>query len=292
MPAAHPSDDGPVLDAHVRCARCGYDLVGRRVLGACPECGLEVVASVAASSDPGISGLAAPERGGAASAAVVAASVAPFIAFLAQGSGPAMRSVDALVGRGSSFPSQVERPSWIVSAAALAVGGALVVRGFSERTNPTLRAGLGAQRVRRLAGGLLAWAAVLAAGFAASLTPVGQYESLRIAVVAAQLLPSAWMLWALGGVLGRMGAMSRTYREGRHGKQGAELVSMVLMAAITAHVGSVAAQGYGEDIATLVWGLSAGLSVLTAIGLAYLVANAWVIAAALRSPRIDPRRLR
>jgi hypothetical protein len=31
---------------------------------------------------------------------------------------------------------------------------------------------------------------------------------------------------------------------------------------------------------------------ISAMGLAYLVANGWVIAAGLRAPRIDPRRLR
>lgn len=292
MPAAHPSDDGPVLDAHVRCVRCSYDLAGCRVLGACPECGVEVVASVAASSDPGVSGLAAPEDPRAASLAVIAAAAAPMAAVLVQGSGPAMRMVDTLAGRGSSFPSQVERPSWAASAAVLAVAGALVARGLSERSNPTLRAALGAGRVRRLAGSLWAWSAILAAGFVASLTPVGTYGSLRIAVIAAQLLPSAWMLWSLGPALGRAGAVSRTYREGRHGKQGAELVALVLMGAIAAHVGTVAAQGYGEDVATLVWGAAMALSVLAAIGLAYLLANGWVIGTALRRPRIDPRRLR
>jgi hypothetical protein len=276
MPAAHPSDDGPVLDAHVRCARCRYDLAGCRVLGACPECGLEVVASVAASSDPGVSGLAAPQQPYAASTAIVAATAAPLVALLVQGSGPAMRAVDALAGRGSSFPSQVERPSWLVSGAALAVAGVLVARGLGEARNPSLRAGLGAGRVRRLSGSLVAWAAVLLGGFVASLTPVGGYASLRIAVIAAQLLPAVWMLWALGPVLGRAGALSRAYREG----------------AITAQVGTVAAQGYGEDIATLVWGLGSALSVLAAIGLAYLLANGWVIATALRSPVIDPRRFR
>jgi len=292
MPAAHPSDDGPVLDAHVRCARCRYDLAGCRVLGACPECGLEVVASVAASSDPGVSGLAAPQQPYAASTAIVAATAAPLVALLVQGSGPAMRAVDALAGRGSSFPSQVERPSWLVSGAALAVAGVLVARGLGEARNPSLRAGLGAGRVRRLSGSLVAWAAVLLGGFVASLTPVGGFASLRIAVIAAQLLPAVWMLWALGPVLGRAGALSRAYREGRHGKQGSELVSMVLAGAITAQVGTVAAQGYGEDIATLVWGLGSALSVLAAIGLAYLLANGWVIATALRSPVIDPRRFR
>jgi hypothetical protein len=34
------------------------------------------------------------------------------------------------------------------------------------------------------------------------------------------------------------------------------------------------------------------LVLLTVLGMAYMAANGWVIAQALRRPRIDPRRLR
>ena len=132
MPATHPSDDGPVLDVHVRCVRCRYDLAGLHAYGRCPECGSPVIASVAEHADADIAGIAQPDDGHAASVAVVAVTAAPLACALLQGSGPAMRQVDALAGRGSSFPSQVERPAWLVCAAAIGVATALAARGLSR----------------------------------------------------------------------------------------------------------------------------------------------------------------
>jgi hypothetical protein len=98
---------------------------------------------------------------------------------------------------------------------------------------------------------------------------------------------------ALAPVLGRAGALSRAYREARHGKQGAELVSLTAVAAITLYVAGPAIDAaLGGDWATVGMGLAATLFFLTALGLAYLVGNGWVIATALRRPRIDPSRLR
>ena len=100
MQTAHPSDDGPVLDVHVPCARCQYDLIRTHVYGKCPECGLEVMATVAQHADPQVAFLAAPESPGPASNAIIAVTVAPLLVMLAQGSGPALRTIDALAGRG------------------------------------------------------------------------------------------------------------------------------------------------------------------------------------------------
>jgi hypothetical protein len=293
MATSHPSDDGPVIDAHVRCARCGYDLASTRLWGRCPECGLEAMATVAQHADPEVAHLAAPEDPPAASRAVLAATAAPLLALLLQGSGPAMRTVDALAGRGSSYPSQVERPSWLVTAAILAAAATVVARGLSERANPALRASIGAARVRRLAGGLWAWAVLLATAFVLSLTWLSGSDALAKAAVAAQLLPMAFTLHAVAPVLARAGAMARAYREARHGRQGAELVAAAASGAITVWVleGIIAAV-VGEEFRVVATGLAAVLFVFTALGLAYLVANGWVIAAALRAPRIDPRRLR
>ena len=292
MATSHPSDDGPVIDAHVRCARCGYDLASTRLWGHCPECGLEAMATVAQHADPAVAHLAAPQDASAASRAVLAATLAPFLALLLQGSGPAMRTVDALAGRGTSFPSQVERPSWLLTAALLGAAAVLVTRGLSERANPALRASIGPGRLRRLAGGLWAWAALLGAAFVLSLTWLSGSDALARAAVAAQILPVAFTLHALAPVLARAGALARTYREARHGRQGAELVAMTASGAITLWVlEGIIDAAVGEEARVIATGLSAVLFVLTALGLAYLVANGWVIAAGLRAPRIDPRRL-
>jgi hypothetical protein len=288
----HPSDDGPVLDAHLACARCRYDLAGTHVLRRCPECGLEVMASVVASGDPDAAGLARAESPRAASTAVLALSLGPFVAVVLQGSGPALRVVDSMVGRGASFPAQVERPSWLASGIVLLVAAALVARGLGARRNPTLRTVGGPRRVTAVAGGLALWGAVLVAGFVASLTASMQSNALPVLVLAAQLLPACLALAVAGPLAGRIGALSRAYREARHGRQSAELVTVTLAAGITLWVAAPGIAAVANpDLGDVAAAFGIFLLALTVLGLAYLVANAWVIAAALRAPWIDPRRL-
>jgi hypothetical protein len=288
-----PTDEGPTLDVRVKCARCGYDLVATRLWACCPECGLEALATVAQHGDPQVAHLAAPQDPAAASRAVIAATAAPFVALLLQGSGPAMRTVDALAGRGASFPSQVERPSWLVTAAILGAAAIVVRRGLAPAVNPTLRASIGAARVRRLVGGLWAWAVLLLATFFLSLTLFANSSALAKAAVAAQILPAAFTLHALAPVLARSGALTRAYREAHHGRQSADLVALTVSAAITLWVlDGLIVSAAGEDWATIALIVGAAMFLISAMGLAYLVANGWVIAAGLRAPRIDPRRLR
>jgi hypothetical protein len=282
-----------VLDVEVRCVRCGYDLRGCRIFRACPECGLPAISSVSAHADPGISELSHPSDPGSAAAAVAAIAAAPLVAELLQGSGPAMRQVDALAGRGSSFPSQVERPAWLVASVALAVAAAVAARGLSEARNPELAASLGRARTVRLLGALWAWSAVLAAAFIASLTPLGDAQSFPLVALAAQVLPSALALTWLSPLLARVGALSRNYREARHGQQSADLVTLTLVACLGLWVMLPAIRGaLGDDWALVAWALAAFLAVITVLGLAYLAANGWVIARSLKRPRIDPNRLR
>lgn len=288
----HPSDDGPVLDAHLPCARCRYDLAGTHVLRRCPECGLEVMASIVASGDPEASGLARPESPRAASTAVLGMSLGPFLAVVLQGSGPALRVLDSMVGRGASFPAQVERPSWLVSGLVLMAAAFLVARGLGARRNPTLRTVGGARRVAAVVGGLALWGAVLVAGFAASLAAPMQSNALPVLVLAAQLLPACLALAVAGPLAGRIGALSRAYREARHGRQSAELVTVTLAAGITLWVAAPGIAAVANpDLGDIAAAFGIFLLALTVLGLAYLVANAWVIAAALRAPWIDPRRL-
>ena len=293
MQAAHPSDDGPVLDVHAKCTRCGYDLLGQRVLGPCPECGLAVVTTLAQSADAEVAYLAMPDRPVDAANALVAATVAPLVALLLQASGPALRVVVALAGRGSSFPSQVERPSWLVAGLATGAASILVARGLGEQRNPTVRAALGAGRVRLLTGSLGAWSVALLAGFGLSLGPMRAARSWTDVVLAAQLLPAAIALVTLSPVIARLGALSRPYREARHGRQSADLVSVTLVAGVTLLVALPALRGIAGEEAALVGSIVAAfLWIITLLGLAYLVANGWVVAQALRRPRIDPRRFR
>ena len=112
-------------------------------------------------------------------------------------------------------------------------------------------------------------------------------------VLAAQLLPAAIALVTLSPVIARLGGLSRAYREARHGRQSADLVSVTLVAGVTLLVALPALRGIAGEEAALVGSIVAAfLWIITLLGLAYLVANGWVVAQALRRPRIHPRRFR
>lgn len=284
-------NEGPPLSVHVKCVRCHYDLSGTRPLGRCPECGLEIVMTLAQNADPAISGLARPERPVKASVGVLALVAGPFVALLIQGVSPALHALDSMTGRGAAFPSQVERPAWAGAGVVLCVAAAVSTHAFSRKVNPTLRATSSRFLLRTLVA-MWVWSAVLMFGFAFSFAESTQRNSYPYVVLAMQLLPATLCLAWVGAVLSRIGVHSRAYREARQGRQSSELVTVTLAAAITLHMVQPALQPLGYDELTDIAGiLSHVLAALSVLGLAYMVANAWVISAALRRPWIDPRRL-
>ena len=85
---------------------------------------------------------------------------------------------------------------------------------------------------------------------------------------------------------------SDLYREARHGRQSAELVTVTLAAGITLWVAAPGIAAVANpDLGEVAAAFGIFLLALSVLGLAYLVANGWVIATALRAPWIDPRRL-
>jgi hypothetical protein len=271
--------------------RCKYDLAGAPALGKCPECGLEVVATLVRNSDPAVADLVRPQRPRRAAAGVMALALGPFVAVCVQGVGPALHFVDRLVGRGSAFPSQIERPVWLVAGLVLAAAAVVVQAGLGARSNRVVRST--AERSLRSATRMLwAWGLVLVAGFGVSLLPSMQLRSYASVMLAVQLLPAVLALTWAGVAIGRIGAYSRAYREARHGRQSGDLVTATLAGAITLSMIRPALEPLGyPELADIAGILALVLTALCVLGLAYLVANAWVIATALRRPRIAVDRL-
>jgi hypothetical protein len=56
--------------------------------------------------------------------------------------------------------------------------------------------------------------------------------------------------------------------------------------------GPIIARTQSAELTMVAQALSIVLMLLSVLGLAYITANGWVIATALRTPRIDPRRLK
>lgn len=291
-PAPPPlGEEGPIVTTHVRCVRCKYDLAGAAALGKCPECGLEVVATLVRNSDPAVAELVRPQRPRRAAMGVMALALAPFLAVCVQGVGPVLHFVDRLVGRGSAFPSQIERPVWLVAGLMLAAAAVLVHAGLGARANRVVRS-TAARSMARATRMLWAWSLVLLAGFALSLLPAMQLRSYASIMLAVQLMPAILYLTWAGVAIGRIGAYSRSYREARHGRQSGDLVTATLAGAITFSMLHPALEPLGyPELADIAGILALVLTALSVLGLAYVVANAWVIATALRRPRIDVDRL-
>lgn len=284
-------DEGPILTTHIRCVRCKYDLSGAPALGNCPECGLEVVVTLAQNSDPAVADLIRPQRPGLAAAGVMALALAPFVAVCIQGISPVLHFIDRLTGRGAAFPSQIERPMWLIAGLVLLAAAMLATRALSRRANPTLRT-TASKYLPRSVATLWVWGLVLEAGFAVSFLPGMELRSYGAIVLAAQLLPAVLYLTWAGVAIGRIGAHSRAYREARHGRQSGELVTITLAGAMTLSMIHPALEPLGyPEIADISGILALVLTALSVLGLAYLVANAWVIGTALRRPRIDVERL-
>ena len=76
-------------------------------------------------------------------------------------------------------------------------------------------------------------------------------------------------------------------------RSGCELLGITVVASAMAIVAAPGVRArWGDELGTVCWGLAGVLAFLSLLGLAYVTANGWVIARALRAPRLDPRRLR
>jgi hypothetical protein len=261
-----------VIRRPLRCAQCGYDLEGLPARGACPECGCEIVVSLARRLDlDGPPARPAPEARRLAWALMLGA-----LGIL----GASLRTVE--------FAAR----SLLDEYSARGVVGA--------RTLSALDTAAGLLQLTALAGALLGLVAL-----AAMLPWRGERRLLRTRLVgsgafamwvalivppaatvgvAATALPAALALLALSPLLRELGPLSRVYRSRSSAKQRIdELLLAVVIAGVAAAAGAFAADAASDETTLALLQIAAATSAgLAIIGFGYLALNcAWILRATL-----------
>ena len=261
-----------VIRRPLRCAQCGYDLEGLPARGACPECGCEIVVSLARRLDlDGPPARPAPEARRLAWALMLGA-----LGIL----GASMRTVEfaarAVLDEYSARGAECARTlSALYTAADLlqlaALAGALLGLVALAAMLPW-RGERRLLRTRLVGGGAFAmWVALIVPPAAT----VG---------VAATALPAALALLALSPLLRELGPLSRVYRSRSSAKQRIdELLLAVVIAGVAAAAGAFAADAASDETTIALLQIAAATSAgLAIIGFGYLALNcAWILRATL-----------
>jgi len=261
-----------VIRRPLRCAQCGYDLEGLPARGACPECGCEIVVSLARRLDlDGPPTRPAPEARRLAWALMLGA-----LGIL----GASMRTVEfaaravldeysARGAVGARMLSALDTAADLLQLAALA--GALL--GLVA-----LAAMLPWRGERRLLRTRLVGSGAFAMWVALIVPPAATVG------VAATALPAALALLALSPLLRELGPLSRVYRSRSSAKQRIdELLLAVVIAGVAAAAGAFAADAASDDTTIALLQIAAAASAgLAIIGFGYLALNcAWILRATL-----------
>lgn len=268
------------------CRTCGYQLRGLSALGRCPECGAEAMNSIAAAVDPVLRAtirLSAPTR---TALSLVLLVVLMSLAVLVQFVGPATAIMQDLLDRPGSEATTLVAAGWW-AAAGMLVLASVVSLGIAPKSEELLRAEWGRRRVA-LSAGLLLWAIVLVAMPPAfGWRPGGPFPSSFVLIIttAWQLLAALAPLSGLRSVLSYLGRRCQRWRQARQGRQS---VDALLGAGAGVLVFSTAvpimATYRFETLHSLALLLTVSSAAILALGLAYLVVNAWWIARTLVRP--------
>lgn len=267
---------GPTIRKPLPCAKCGYDLEGLEAGARCPECGHEIVATLAARLDPATESLARPREllrtawaidlACAGSVLACAIAVAPVLAEVQRSLGfppwlaPGIDAVRTLA------------PAVALVGASLGLAATLFILPWSrERGYPRAR-WVGA-------AGFAAWTVLSAMppSFEVALGALG-----AVAAVAASMTP----------LLRKLVPHSRLFRTARHATQTTR--DLIVSAAVTlgSGIATLALRDHGGEWAQydILTGVVAGASaMLLFVGLCYRLVNAhWVLRSVRRpAPRVD-----
>jgi hypothetical protein len=262
---------GPTIRKTLPCAKCGYDLEGLAADGLCPECGADILSTLAVRLDPATESL---ER----SPQLVRTGWAIYLMSLGSVLGCAIvlaPAIDAAIGA-MVFPRWISpgiagvraiAPSVALAGAVIGMFAALLVMPWSgERAFVRARALGGA--------GFVGWTLL-------SLQPPSWPASLIAVAAAAAVAASTTPL------LRRLVPHSRLFRTARHATQTTR--DLLIASAVTGGAGALTlllrhATGDGPQQAVFS-GVVAGTSgMLLVVGLGYRLVNTHWILRSLRQP--------
>jgi hypothetical protein len=274
----------------MHCRNCGYDLRGLDACGRCPECGLDVWASVVHSVDPASSRLPSLRNPVAVGNSLLVLTACMFIGALLVVLPTVSATIEdaqpAAGARGwwTRLPSMDWRfAAMLLLAVAWGVWTLAPPRG-SEPHGPVW------DDIWRLGVGYAGWLAC-ATMFANISDPLALSDRQPRLVLA--LAGGAFALiglFGLRGVFSIIGQRSREYRRMQGGRQSVELIMVavggVMMGTLIAHAArfGLAPQSWNFGVRTMGRAVQAMSMFMLLIGLAYLVVNAWAIRGAIRKP--------
>lgn len=284
------------MEKSLPCIRCRYSLRSVDAMGRCPECGLAVVTTLAACTNPRLRAVAAIRHPTRVAVLVLIVGAAELTCVVTQLAAPMLSATSMLTGMAETFSHRLRFWGWAISALAIALA-AIAASLFTGRSEVPLRAEWGRWRGTLIVG-LWAWclaaAGAAVASFQAPFLPDIWRSALPWIGVATQLPGMAVALTGYSVLLGIAGRRSQNFHEAESARRALRAVNTL---AATALVASLAAFWLrNRDLAdwqTLVWGtLLAGSVALAALLLlvsAYLMSHAWLVARGLMKPppRLD-----
>ncbi len=262
---------GPTIRKTLPCAKCGYDLEGLAADGRCPECGADILATLAARLDPATESLERSPR-------LVRTGWAIYLMSLGSVLGCAIAlspAIDAAIG-------MLALPRWIspgiagirAIAPSVALAGSVIGMLAALLAIPW-SAERAYVRARALGGaGFVGWTLL-------SLQPPSWLATLlavaAVAAVAASTTP----------LLRRLVPHARLFRTARHATQTTR--DLLIASAVTGGAGALTlfldSQGGDGPQQAVFSGVVAGASgMLLVVGLAYRLVNAHWILRSLREP--------
>lgn len=262
----------PVIRRPLRCVQCGYDLEGLSARGACPECGREIVASLAGNLDlTATDRVATPESRRLAWALFLAtigclAGGARLPEFAASAAAAELAETTT-----SALPVLLNKLAALLHLVALAgtAIGLLALTAVLPRRDErrVLRI-----RVLGCVGFALWLALALAKPNAVGLT--------------ATALPAGMVLLALSPLLRELGPRSRVYRDRETAKQRIDELLLALgIAGVASGCAEFAAQDTANETTVALLRLVAAASAaLVLVGLGYLAVNAYWILRSVLNP--------
>jgi hypothetical protein len=272
------------------CLRCRYQLRGLAALARCPECGLPIVTSLAASTNPGQRAAAALRHPMRVALLVLALGMTELACVVVQLAAPLLSMTSMLTGMSEGFSHRLRFWGWAISAVILAAA-ALATPVCTGPSEAPLRAEMGRWRGWLMVG-LWAWslaaAGAAAAAFQAPFLPDIWRSALPWIGLATQLPGMAVALEAYAVLVGIAGRRSQTFSEAQAVRKSLPVINSVAAMAVVASLAGFWLRNRDSDWQTVSSGIllssSLALGAVLLLGSAFMASHAWLVARGLMKP--------